>query len=73
MRCVGAEEVLGLDIVQLMVARDDGHDGRAVLGDERKRLARAVLREAEERGHGLDGAQARRMHLGERAVAPVPR
>ena len=66
---VGAKELARLDLVELVVAGDDGDDARAVLGHERERLARAVLGEAEERGHVLDAAEARGVDLLERAVA----
>ena len=66
---VGAEELARLDLVELVVAGDDGHDVGAVLGDERQGLAGAVLREAEEVRDRLDGAEAGRVDLLERAVA----
>ena len=64
-----AKDVLGLAVVELMIARNDGHN-RLTLGvDESQGLARAVLGKAEELGDGLDGAHARGLDLGERTVA----
>ena len=64
-----AKDMLGLAIVELVVARDNGHDGLALGVDECQRLARAVLGEAEELCNGLDGAHARSLDLGKRTVA----
>ena len=64
-----AKDVLGLAIVELVIARNNGHDRLALGVDECQRLARAVLGEAEELGNGLDGAHARSLDLGERTVA----
>ena len=64
-----AKDVLGLAVVELVIARDDCHDGLTLGVDECQRLARAVLGEAEELGNGLDGAHARSLDLGERTVA----
>ena len=64
-----AKDVLGLAIVELVIARDDCHDGLTLGVDECQRLARAVLGEAEELGNGLDGTHARSLDLGERTVA----
>ena len=66
---VGPKEVLCLYLVELVVAGNNGDDVGAVLRHERERLARSVLREAEELGDGLDGAKAGRVNLRERAVA----
>ena len=61
--------MLGLAVVELMIARNDGHN-RLTLGvDKSQRLARTVLGEAEELGDGLDGAHARSLDLSERTVA----
>ena len=61
--------MLGLAVVELMIARNDGHN-RLTLGiDESQGLARTVLGEAEELGNSLDGAHARSLDLGECAVA----
>ena len=64
-----AKDMLGLAVVELMIARDDGHDGLTLGIDQRQGLARAVLGEAEELGDGLDGAHARSLDLGKRTVA----
>ena len=64
-----AKDVLGLAVVELMIARDNGHDRLALSVDECQRLARAVLGEAEELCNCLDGAHARGLDLGERTVA----
>ena len=64
-----AKDVLGLAVVELVVARDNGHNRLALGVDESQRLARAVLGEAEELGDGLDGAHTGSLDLGERAVA----
>ena len=64
-----AKDVLGLTVVELVVARTNGHDRLALGVNQRQRLARAVLGEAEELGDGLDGAHTRSLDLGERAVA----
>ena len=64
-----AKDMLGLALVELVVARDNGHDRLALRVDESQRLARAVLGEAEELGDGLDGAHTGSLDLGERAVA----
>ena len=63
-----AKDVLGLAIVELVIARNNGHDRFALGVDECQRLARAVLGEAEELCNGLDGAHARSLNLGERTV-----
>ena len=64
-----AKDVLGLAVVELMIARNDGHN-RLTLGvDESQGLARTVLGEPKELGNGLDGAHARSLDLGECAVA----
>ena len=64
-----AKDVLGLAIVELVIARNNGHDRLALSVDECQRLARAVLGETEELGDGLDGAHARSLDLGECTVA----
>ena len=64
-----AKDMLGLAVVELVVARDNGHDWLALGVDQRQRLASAVLGEAEELGNGLDGAHTRSLDLGERAIA----
>ena len=64
-----AKDMLGLAIVELMIARNDGHNRLALGVDESQRLARAVLGKAEELGDGLDGAHTRSLDLGERTVA----
>ncbi len=64
-----AKDMLGLAIVELVVARNNGHDGLALGVEECQRLARAVLGEAEELCNGLDGAHARSLDLGKRTVA----
>ena len=64
-----AKDVLGLAVIEFVVARDNGHDRLALRVDESQRLARAVLGEAEKLGDGLDGAHTRSLDLGERAVA----
>ena len=64
-----AKDMLGLAVIELVVARDNGHDRLALGVDECQRLARAVLGEAEELGNGLDGAHTRSLDLGERAIA----
>ena len=64
-----AKDVLGLTIVELVVARNNGHDRLALCVNECQRLARAVLGEAEELCNGLDGAHARSLDLGKRTVA----
>ena len=64
-----AKDVLGLAVIEFVVARDNGHDRLALRVDESQRLARAVLGEAEELGDGLDGAHTRSLDLGKRAVA----
>ena len=64
-----AKDVLGLAIVELVIARNNGHDRLALGVDECQRLARAVLGETEELGDGLDGAHARSLDLGECTVA----
>ena len=63
------KDVLGLAVVELMIARNDGHNRLALGVDKRQGLARAVLGEPKELGNGLDGAHARSLDLGERAVA----
>ena len=64
-----AKDVLGLAVVELMIARDNGHN-RLTLGvDESQGLARAVLGEAKELGDGLNGTHTRSLDLGKRAVA----
>ena len=64
-----AKDVLGLAVIELVVARDNGHDWLALGIDQRQRLSRTVLGEAKELGNGLDGAHARSLDLGERTVA----
>ena len=64
-----AKDVLGLAIVELVIARNNGHDRLALGVDECQRLARAVLGEAEELCNGLDGAHTRSLDLGKRTVA----
>ena len=64
-----AKDVLGLAVIELVVARDNGHDWLALGIDQRQRLSRTVLGEAKELGNGLDGARARSLDLGERTVA----
>ncbi len=61
--------MLGLAIVELVVARDNGHDRLALGVDERQRLSRAVLGEPKELSNSLDGAHARSLDLGKRTVA----
>ena len=61
--------MLGLAVIELVVARDNGHDWLALGIDQRQRLSRTVLGEAKELGNGLDGAHARSLDLGERTVA----
>ena len=63
-----AKDMLGLAVIELVVARDNGHDWLALSVDQRQGLARAVLGEAEELGDGLDGTHARSLDLSERAV-----
>jgi hypothetical protein len=64
-----AKDVLGLAVVELVIARNDSHN-RLTLGiDERQGLARAVLGEPKELGNSLDGAHTRSLDLGERTVA----
>ncbi len=62
-----AKDVLGLAIVELVIARDDCHDGLTLGVDECQRLARAVLGEAEELGNGLNGT-----HAGVSTLVSVP-
>ena len=64
-----AKDMLGLAVVEFMIARNDGHDRLALSVDECQRLARAVLGEAEELCNGLDGAHTRSLDLGKRTVA----
>ena len=64
-----AKNMLGLAVVEFMIARNDGHDRLALSVDECQRLARAVLGEAEELCNGLDGAHTRSLDLGKRTVA----
>lgn len=64
-----AKDVLGLAVVELVIARNDGHNGLTLGIDQRQGLARAVLGEPKELGNGLDGAHARSLDLGERTVA----
>ena len=64
-----AKDMLGLAIVELVVARDNGHDRLALGVDERQRLSRAVLGEPKELSNSLDGAHARSLDLGKRTVA----
>ena len=64
-----AKDMLGLAVIELMIARDNGHDRLALGIDERQRLSRTVLGETEELGDGLNGAHARSLDLGERTVA----
>ena len=64
-----AKDMLGLAVIELVVARDNGHDRLALGVDKRQRLSRTVLGETEELGDGLDGAHARSLDLGERTVA----
>ena len=63
------KDVLGLAIVELVVARNNGHDRLALGVDECQRLARTVLGEAKELSNSFDGAHARSLDLGERTVA----
>ena len=63
-----AKDVLGLAIVELVVARNNGHDRLALGVDECQRLARAVLGEPKELSNSLNGAHARSLNLGERTV-----
>ncbi len=63
-----AKDMLGLAVVELMIARNDGHDGLTLGIDERQGLARAVLGEPKELSNSLDGAHARSLDLGERTV-----
>ena len=64
-----AKDVLGLAVIELVVARDNGHDWLALGIDQRQRLSRTVLGEAKELGNGLNGAHARSLDLGKRTVA----
>lgn len=64
-----AKDMLGLAVIELVVARDNGSDRLALGVDQRQRLARTVLGEAEKLGDGLDGAHTRSLDLGKRAVA----
>ena len=64
-----AKDMLGLTVVELVVARNNGHDRLALCVDECQRLARAVLGEAKELSNSFDGAHARSLDLGERTVA----
>ena len=64
-----AKDMLGLAVIELVVARDNGNDRLALGVDQRQRLARTVLGEAEKLGDGLDGAHTRSLDLGKRAVA----
>ena len=64
-----AKDMLGLAVVELMIARDDGHDGLALGIDERQGLARAVLGEPKELSDGLNGAHTRGLDLGELTIA----
>ena len=64
-----AKDMLGLAVIELVVARDNGHDWLALGVNQRQRLTRTVLGEAEELGDGLDGAHTRSLDLGKRAVA----
>ena len=64
-----AKDMLGLAVVEFMIARNDGHDRLALSVDECQRLSRTVLGETEELGDGLNGAHARSLDLGERTVA----
>ena len=63
-----AKDVLGLAIVELVIARNNGHDRLALGVDECQRLARAVLGEPKELSNSLNGAHARSLNLGERTV-----
>ena len=63
-----AKDVLGLAIVELVIARNNGHDRLALGVDECQRLARAVLGEPKELCNSLNGAHARSLNLGERTV-----
>ena len=47
-----AKDVLGLAVIELVVARDNGHDWLALGIDQRQRLSRTVLGEAKELGNG---------------------
>ena len=64
-----AKDMLGLAVIELVVARNNGHDRLALSVDERQRLSRAVLGEPKELSNSLNGAHARSLDLGERAVA----
>lgn len=64
-----AKEVLGLAIVKLMIAGDDGDNRIALDVDEGERLARAVLGELEELSDLLDGRETGGMDLLQGAVA----
>ena len=64
-----AKDMLGLTVVELVVARNNGHDRLALCVDECQRLAHAVLGEAKELSNSFDGAHARSLDLGERTVA----
>ena len=61
--------MLGFAIVELVVARNNGHDRLALGVDECQRLARAVLGEPKELSNCLNGAHARSLDLGKRTVA----
>ena len=63
-----AKDMLGLAVVELMIARNNGHDGLALGIDERQGLARAVLGEPKELSNSLNGAHARSLNLGKRTV-----
>ena len=64
-----AKDMLGLAIIELVVARNNGHDWLALGVNESQGLACTVLGEAEELCNGLDGAHARSLDLGKRTVA----
>ena len=64
-----AKDMLGLAVVELVIARNDGHNRLALGIDQSQGLTRAVLGETKELGNGLDGAHTRSLDLGERAVA----
>lgn len=66
---VVAEELAGLDLVELVVARHDGDDGLALAVDEREGLARSVFRESEELRDRFDGSQPRGLDLLKHALA----
>ena len=64
-----AKRMLGLAVVELVVARDDRDNGVARSVDDGQRLTRAVLGEAEELGHRGDRAHAGRVDLLQGTIA----